>query len=242
MLNPPTIQFDAKSPNNILWLPMRESVGNILYDISGGGRDGTYIGTGWDSVDDIGGPGLFYDGIDDTLTVPNDVTLQTLGATGQSFTCELCVLFGNIPAAGQNHFFAKWGGVANYTFSFVQTSVAEPEEEAGSVEFRIWDGVNASVASSNGVVSPYKWHYLCGVRDTSTATLRMYVDGVLHREVADLCDDCSNTGDIVIGYVINHFSGWTYFCRIHNKVLTSNEISNVYASLRVDKGTAYISQ
>ena len=82
-------------------------------------------------------------------------------------------------------------------------------------------------------VADGNWHFVVGVRDTSTANLSIYVDGVLQNTAPDISTDSLNPAhDFWIGgqkgWPSRFFNGTIDDVRIFSRVVTIEEIADLY--------------
>lgn len=196
-----------------------EGSGNIAYDNSGYGNDGTIHGAKW--TIGVSGKALSFDGSNDYVTVQDHPSLNFNGTN--QFTLETWV---------------KWDGTTNpgHEIGIIDKEYAKTGfylvMYGDLLRFRVGDGNNSYLLHSN-IEMDTEWHHVVGVWDGSTQYL--YIDGVL--------DNSSYRGSIKVkdypkllefgnrwGYTddINTFRGVLDEIRIYDYALNVNEILEHY--------------
>jgi len=214
----------------VLYLTFDEGSGNIAYDYSGNGNNGTlYNGTnicgGIDAcplwVDGKFGKALQFDGVDDYVLIPHSSSLNLDGYTN-SYSIEFWV---KAPVQSTTGFriMEKWNGVGGYPFSF--------QGNTNYFLFSIYDGTNFPKVYIYNTFDN-SWHHYVAVVDQSTHQLKIYKDGVLANLTTNtVTSSTANTHPIRIGNNYNGdrpFNGTIDEVRIYNRSLTDDEIKFLY--------------
>jgi len=208
-----------------------ETDGNIAYDFSGNGNDGTINGASW--VGGVSGSALSFDG--------NDYVNTNLHLPQGSKTVEAWIKgFGTTystecPIAGERWYSAAGGGE--------QLNLGVKTDESAMLYVYSEDkgsGVNA--VSDSNILDQTKWHHIVGtyeVGDTD-AVLKIYIDGTLHDTVHGPIDIDNHISTYLIGVWrrgtgavgVRYFKGVIDEVRIYNNILSPEKIQahyNAYA-------------
>ena len=96
--------------------------------------------------------------------------------------------------------------------------------------YGIGDGA-VKVEPSGGAAVAGSWYLVTGVRDVAAGKVRLYVNDVLVRELADTTTNISHPEDLSIGgrFGIEGFAGKIDEVHIYNHVLSTNEVSALYS-------------
>ena len=190
-----------------------DMAGNIAYDRSGQGNNGT-LTNGPARAPGKVGQALKFDGVNDYVNLGTNA-------------------MGNL---GDSHTVAAWIKTASSTGSIItewQAGVCgDVVVGLNSGKFAFHDG-SATTITSNASVSDGGWHSVIAVSDVSAA--RLYIDGVQDNSTSDV--DWRNTctaQDVVIGdrepdsSTKTPFDGLIDEVRVYNRALSPDEIKRLY--------------
>ncbi len=201
-------------------------------DESGNGHDGTVSGATL-TADRFGNANSAYrfDGINDLIAVPDhaDFTVSDVSIVAWIRTTD---------ASDHKHITSCYG--------------IESDSDWHSLYVRSGSGVAAWQVDPGGTVTPPyslgttslvdgEWHLLVGVRDTSTARLKVYVDGVLESTSSDISTNALDPNvDFWIGgqnsFSTRFFNGDIDDVRIYSRALSAAEIAELYNETDGDAG------
>jgi len=185
-LKPYTIDSDTVG----LW-HFDEGAGDLARAEGSSHLDGKVIGATY--TEGIMGNCLRFDGISNAVEVPDHPSLN-FGAK-DSFTVEAWV---RTKKGKESLIVDKRPGAAFYIFRIGGFHYLAGKY--GTVDFIINDGTNEVIITGNTNVADGKWHHLAGVRDKSSNTLRLYVDGKEDASpVPDPTGKIANQGSLKIG-------------------------------------------
>jgi hypothetical protein len=233
-------------PSLVGYWKFDEGEGDIAYDSSGYGKDGTLMNepTWVNSLPQLN-KALDFDGIDDNVEVPNSVTLNP-----DYITVEAWVKI-NGPLPWHSAFVAKFNSATfpfNITFwlgtfsgetaggydelAFVAHNQANDEDYVRCGAWWEWDSVPQSR------LFPGKWYHVAGTYDGDTA--KIYLNGNLVRTcdlcwVAGLRIPCSGVlqqseipvkigGEVYLRDSLRYFDGIVDQVKIYNRALSAEEI------------------
>ena len=203
----------------VLVLHFDEGSGTIARDSSGYGNDGTIYGATW--VDGKYGKALWFDGVDDYVTVGNDATLN-FGTN--SFSASVWVKSNEASNAHDIITKSQPSGVVTPKRWRIG------QNRNSDVFFDIDDDTEpAAVPHSTAInIADGSWHHIVAVRKAGTGT-ELFIDGVMRDSDADR-GDISNTEHVYIGCKSdkNFFSGLIDEVHIYNRALTAEEIKALY--------------
>lgn len=150
-------------------------------------------------------------------------------AANSSFSVECWVKYSDATFGNPQVIIGKRDASAGGAYWFIGL-----ENTTGKVIFELQgtDGVYKEIISSSGL-STNAWHHLVAVREESTNSNKLYVDGVLAAStVYDYSGSFSSNGDLLMGAFANASGIPAYFYQgnidetaIYNRALTQAEIS-----------------
>jgi hypothetical protein len=188
-----------------------EGDGLMAADMSGNGNDGVISGAVW-TTSARSGNALFFDGVDDSLTIEDSPSLHLSSAMTLSAWVYPTATQGSRALIMQKE-------VAAYYLS-----AGSDDEAPGPAGGGTFDGVDAHVPTSDAI--PLNaWTYLSVTYDG--ATLRVYIDGA---EVSSMPRTGAlevNANPLQIGgstYDSEYFAGQIDEVRIYNRALSPGEI------------------
>lgn len=214
-------QLHKWSPGPIAYWKMDENTGTTTNDSSGNGSvSSTFVGnTSW--IRGRFGSGLFFDGTDDNIRIVEN-TSTDIGALQDSHTIGAWFkTSANYSSTGQ--ILGKASNTLTYPFSLYMTSTE-------TVCYTIADGTFFPSACTTETYNDGQWHYATAVRNTSTDTLYLYIDGILKVTATDTTTGSNvNNDDIVIGnggtsYTLYDFSGSIDDVKLYKYVRTPSQI------------------
>ena len=219
----------------VLYLPMDEGNGSVVYDKSERNNDGTVYGAVW--ADGKYGKALYFDGVDDYVEIADSPSLR-FGAG--DFTIAF---WGFIDPATPNHggFIAKGAASRAYGVDNEPTYCIRPTY-GGRVAFYIENGVSLAYIHAYDLWDG-EWHFYAGVRDGDT--LRFYVDGVEvgTRNITGF-GSTDNDHNLVIGRQVSTggkiLLGAIDEVHVYNRALSEGEIEWLYRSGLIRLGVKYL--
>ena len=205
--------------------------GTTWTDVSGGGNNGTL--TNGPTYSSANGGSIVFDGSNDYVSTPNSASLIAVG--DGSFTLGVWVKLSGTKTVGQSIIrrdnFLNQGAENRRIISL---SVAANTNYAG---FGVYDG-GGNNANGSQNLNDGLWHYLVGVRENSTGTNYIYVDGVLKAQAVYVSSTFNSTrvpyylGTVSASYVGELFFGNIANTQIYNRALSATEISQNYNALK----------
>jgi len=199
----------------VLWLQFDEKRGNIVYDQSGFGNNGTIYGATF-----VNSPFLYalsFDGVDDYVSVPHSASLNISGPITILAWVYVTKLNVDQKICGKQSPGYKLG---IYTNNKVEFEIRDP---SGTYYF------NRNVAGGT-VLEANKWYFVGGWWDGSE--IRSIVNGNFERPYSYTGSMGTTTNPLVIGR--EPFSSGYYFngiideVRIYNRALSDEEIKQLY--------------
>lgn len=202
----------------MLDLQLAELQGNIVYDLSGNGNNGTIYGATWKKGPLLGS--LYFDGVDDYVKVHDSVSLDitkaiTIEALIYPITGDVRINFISKPLAYR---------LIRYSDNRIYFQLSLDGNWAQN-----W-------LVGNTIIPLNKWTHVVGTYDSSLASNRakIYVNGVIDAEgnLTGTNIDTS-TYPLYIGYDGFDYvwDGYIAFVRIYNRALSEEEINTHYRYL-----------
>jgi hypothetical protein len=206
--------------------------GNVAYDRSGQGNNGTLTNGPKPTIGKIG-QALNFDGSDDYIKLSDNSPLSTVGDA--SFTLSAWVKGSNSTKA-QQWIIARDNRSAQGGEDRRIISLALTHDSINEARFSIFDGLALTEALSTAGYTDGNWHHLVGIRNTQTDSVYLYVDGVLISSADDVTTASINTaGHPFYISEINDVDGLDAFVdgqiddvRIYNRALSADEIKRLY--------------
>ena len=205
--------------------------GTTWNDISGSGNNGTL--TNGPTYSSANSGSIVFDGTNDYVNTPNSASLLAVG--NGSFTFASWFKLSGTKTWAQNLIrrdnFLVEGGENRRIIAMNITA------NTNFVSFGIYDGGgNNAITSQN--LSDGLWHYVVGVRESSTGTNYVYVDGVLKAQAVYNNTQPFNTSNAsyAIGNVSSNYTAEPFFgniaqAQIYNRALSAAEILQNYNAL-----------
>ncbi|MDH7598639.1 MAG: LamG domain-containing protein [Sedimentisphaerales bacterium] len=202
-------------PDLVGWWRLDEGSGNIAYDSSGNGNDGTINGTPVWVEGKLGGA-LQFNGIDCYIDCGNGPSFQI-----QSQITMACWL--KTPGFTRN-----WAAII--TKGDTAWRLSRSSETGNSIHM----GINGTVTSgmpwfdASKPVTDNEWHHVAGVYDGKEA--RIYIDGVVSARYTASGQIAANDNNVYIGE--NHgasgrlYTGILDDVRIYRRGLTTEQIQD----------------
>ena len=193
--------------------------GTTWTDISGGGNIGTLAG-GPTFATTSGGI-ISFDGSNDIVTIPNNVSLDT-----QTPTVEVWV---RTNATNQNGFWFEKGAV-NTQYALFQ--------EAGLIQWRMYIGGITQLSTTTAVyMNNSNWYQVVGT--FTTGSRKLYINGVLVSSDAQTGTIATNSGGMSLGAYggatgtnAYFYNGSLAICRVYNRELSAAEILQNFNAMR----------
>ncbi|WP_235833280.1 LamG-like jellyroll fold domain-containing protein [Glaciibacter flavus] len=164
--------------------------------------------------------------------------LQLDGSTGFAASAEPV-----LTTTDRNYSVSAWVRFDQVGGAF-QTVVGE-DGDAASAFFLQYSGadkrlafsfVNARALASGITVEPNRWYHLVGVRDITSSTLSIYVDGARAGQVAVLGNGEAATGPLTVGRgkfdgkPVDYLDGTVDEVRVFDRALSADEVAALYAA------------
>jgi hypothetical protein len=212
----------------VLYLTFDEGSGNIVYDYSGNGNNGTlYNGSNICSnppnsgcptwVDGKFGKALRFDGVDDYVSVPDSPILNPSTVT----LCTWVKIF-NYSTAYQSIVNKGLGGGTRYQLRI------QPYPY-NKFEVSIGNGSNYTMVSSLTTVNLNTWYFVAATADGST--VKIYVNGRVENSKSQIAPITSVNQFLVVGARDDNkqwLNGTIDEVMIFNRSLTDDEIKFLY--------------
>ena len=201
----------------VLWLPMDERSGAIVYDRSGKANHGTLYGPTW--VARRRGSALSFDGVDDYVLISNSASLQVAGNLTIIFRVYLNSLSSTRAAVSKmwHEYLVKI--ITDGTIAF------EHQGAAG------WEGIIDVLPQ--GSMTSGTWIHVAVVRDMSSMTVRGYKNGVAGTPRPFTKTPAPSKYDVNIGRESDGYyklDGLIDEVRIYNRALNAAEVKCLYES------------
>ena len=228
------IPEDTFTRGLVAYYSFDEGTGNIAYDISGNGNNGTIYGAKW--TKGKYGSALQFDGVDDYVDLGND---ESFNITDE-LTIEAWVNRGTITGTTMRYIVGKGTNYINEPY------ILEYDPANGYLRFGIYDGTNYYEVVT-GLVKG-QWVHLVGVFDGTS--VKLYVNGIKKAELSfsqttiDIQEHSVTIGGCDGGG--RYFVGLIDEVRIYNRALSPEEIRYHYnrgrpvAHWRFDEGSGNI--
>lgn len=184
---------------------------NDLGDKSGNGNNGTNYGAVF-ATGKIN-QGLSFDGTDDYVEILHS---SSVDISGDKITLEAWIKAYALPADGE-----RW--------VILNKNHAYALQVADSGKVRVWLGpLTTFVQTDNPEISTGVWYHLVGVYDGSS--VKIYVNGILKKEVIKSGDQASSDNNITVGAKPpeGYFNGIIDEVKIYDRALDVSEISVHY--------------
>ena len=195
------------------WWKFDEGTGDVAYDSSGYGNDGTIHGAVW-STGKIGGA-LSFDGVDDYVDCGNGASLNP----GEELTIELWVKPNDVTHYGR--WVSKFGSWPSYYgYSFLQTY--------DNALFQLYAGGALTEFVVPDIITAGEWQHMVAVYDGSN--MYIYRNGVLQGSQSKTGAITNSGVPLFIGQRAGSqwFNGLIDEVRIYNRALTPAEIWQNY--------------
>ncbi|RLI99997.1 MAG: hypothetical protein DRP08_06800 [Candidatus Aenigmatarchaeota archaeon] len=192
-----------------------EGSGNVAYDSSGQGNDGTIYGATW--IDGKFGKALSFDGSDDYVDFGNDPTLTDVS----DITIILWFSFTDIPTydAQLIGVMDVWSNPSYYNIWI--------DNGSGYFIFRYKTSGDVWEVSSGAAFNDGQYHHIAAVRAGSE--IKIFVDGVLKNSVSGVSGSVSTSESLKLcGKYESYVKGYADEVFVFNKALSDEEISDLY--------------
>jgi hypothetical protein len=191
-------------------------VRDLSFDISIEGGDSIYV--------------LEFDGVDDYAEVPDHPSLSAIGG---AFTVEYWMNVGEYPFQSRE-ILGKWGPGGSsddeYDMDFLRT---------GRIRMSISGSTGGYAAIQSNPISPYTWTHVAGVFDSTSASLKLFINGTLEANITPSTVRLDRDTDrhFRMGtydfYFYSNFKGQLDEVRVWNVARTQAEIqANIPRELR----------
>ena len=196
--------------------PSYPTTATTWYDVSSGGNNGTL--TNGPTYSTSNGGVIVFDGVDDTLSVPDNAVLDfTVNLTSEVWiNLNLYKDISIINAKGNGG-----GQIKAYNYLFVGSNT--------SIAFRFSDGINdqSSPVISKFILPEGIWGHVVGVLDTTA--IRIYLNGVeIGTATTRTINPNPNNSPLYISGPTYSLNGKIAISRIYNRALTATEVLQNY--------------
>ena len=193
--------------------------GTTWNDISGGGNVGTLAGGPTFST--TSGGIISFDGSNDIVTIPNNVSLDT-----QTPTVEVWV---RTNSTSQNGFWFEKGAV-NSQYALFQ--------EGGLIQWRMYIGGITQLSTTTAVyMNTSNWYQVVGTY--TTGSRKLYINGVLVSSDTQTGTIATNASGMSLGAFggtsgtnAYFYNGSLSICRVYNRELSAAEILQNFNAMR----------
>ncbi len=104
--------------------------------------------------------------------------------------------------------------------------IMRTDETNQTMQFQIKDGTVTPFANTNVVVTDDSWHHFVGVRDVSTDTIKIYMDGVLHESITDTTTaTIANSSPLRISWSSEEVRGLVDDVRVYSYALSPIQVA-----------------
>lgn len=212
------------APGPIADWKLNENTGTVTNDSSSYGNvSSTFTGnTKW--IDGKYGSGVVFDNNNGNIRFVETASTTDLGAIGSSYTVSAWVRTSDTTSSTDD-VVAKHG--TNSGASPFRIYLSSTTRNPGVV---VTDGTNTASFTGTTAVNDNKWHYITVVRNVSTDTVYIYVDGSLENSATDPTTvSAANNDDISIGnggasYITDDLNGSVDDVKIYNYARTPGQI------------------
>jgi hypothetical protein len=210
-----------------------EGSGNFVADSSTFGNTGILVnGPTW--VDGKFGKALSFDGINDYIDF-GDI----LNMAGQSLTISSWIYLNSLPPSGYTFpYIARRQNSGSFNADYLVEVTA-----GGAICFTYYNGAWYGLCTGGGLITTGNWYYVVVTFDSNTKTCKIYINSAEKASLTLAAGIGSNSGSIFriafTWYTPNnkYFNGIIDEVRIYKRVLTAQEIQNLYqAKARLDYG------
>jgi len=199
----------------VLWLQFDEKAGNIAYDQSGFGNNGTIYGATF-----VNSPFLYalsFDGVDDKVDLGN---VLNMGTGEFSISCWAK----SFETGATKGFLGKKESVSAVASKGYGLGLVSAGTKWG---FRVGDGTYG-VSAEGSLVVKGEWVFLVGTFD-STKTARLYVNGNLAGSMRNAnIGSIDTTATFKVGAMESYWNGIIDEVMVFNRVLSAQEIRALY--------------
>lgn len=189
------------------------------YDLTSNNNDGTYSGAVSNSSSGIYNNGVYFDGINDVITVANSNSLNL----SYNLSISLWVNIADTTATRNKTMIAKGGVTANpqYVLDFISGS------KFAFYGYQTTNAIGITDASSGITPVVNQWYHVVGVKNETG--FYIYVNGTLDRSSIINANLTYNTETLTIGRRNTvYFNGTIDDVMIFNKALTPEQITAIY--------------
>lgn len=191
--------------------------GGIVTDQSGNEYTGTVSGATYTGSGKVDG-GYDYDGANDYIESPS----LSLGSGSMAAWIKLDCYSGTMAVQG-----IQDSGVNNYW------KLGVPSDGKLRLGYRV-SSADRQWDSAKGLITTGVWHHVCTTLNTTTLTPTFYIDGLLVTNVL-AAQSSTPSGNVTENFRIGNWKGQGSWLNgiadevlIYNRILTSNEVYNLY--------------
>lgn len=204
--------------------------GNAL-DMSGNGNHGI-VSAATPAHDRFGNPAKAYkfNGINSKITVLHSNTIDVPNNTSFSFTYWQKAYTGNVDRVIlSKHTSGSWNG-----YNFIANNQANGGycTSPDHIYFYTASGALQDACSNAPVLNDSTWRFVTGVYDAFLNQSFIYINAVLQTDIGQSSGSLSNNADMTFGCIpsisTTYFHGVLDGARLYNRVLTQNEITQLY--------------
>lgn len=175
-----------------------------------------------------------FDGVDDLIRIPHTSAFN-LSGTDFSISLWAFIPVDQVSNSGMNDILRKWNGTAEgYPFSISYLNTDAPDVDEDRLLFARYDGQGCGNISQSlsSLIDNSVFHHIVMIKEGTL--IRYYINNELATEFTDLSScSTSNTADVTLGsrgQGIRYFKGKIDNVRFYNRVLSIQEIGNLYSS------------
>lgn len=216
-----SLQMTVQPANLLAYYPLDESTGTLASDGSASAFNGTVSGGATWGTGKLNNA-LSFDGVDDTVTVPHNSSLNITGDMTISAWVKPTSL--GPFTSGSANVVSKRTTTAHAPFHLRMKDNGQMRFEGFSVSSAGYVGVNAATN-----IDTSRYYHITGVR--SSSQVKIYIDGVLSNSTAWSGVADTNTEAMLIGGATSQFSafpGNIDEVKIYNRALTDAEVKADY--------------
>ncbi|MDP3940910.1 MAG: LamG domain-containing protein, partial [bacterium] len=203
-----------------------EGYGNVTNDMTGGGSNGVWRGTGTRWVQGKIGKAGYFNGADSSVNTNGQFSFTS----GQSFTLAAWIKSSFLESSGANTYSILSKGCGFVGTYALWYRASTTNADAYFCIHPTTGGGSQISAVGTTKIHDNKWHYLVGVRDVTADNIYIYVDGKLEGTTADTTTgDFNRSATVLIGArgvdTLEKFTGSIDQAQIYNYALSPAQVA-----------------